>query len=602
MRIIMGILIISFGLWGVAEYFVSGGAENPNQAVVAQVARQDIYGIQLRNSLNRDISQMRQQFGDKFDESQLKEFGLVELRLNQLISDILYQEESADLGLTVTDERKLASVAKNPNFANAQGKFDKNAFKRGLQYQGMSEAYYFKLLEKDLLREDLVRSVLEGIKPPAILNDAVNRYANETRNVTRVKIPTSKFNVGTPTTTQLEESYTQNKSRFMTEEKRTLNYVSFSLEDAVKTATIDPKLVTAHYERNIDEYTSAPKRRFTQVLLDDQDTAQSLYNIFQQTKDLTAALAEVAVDASPAGLGPVEKSGVLAPLQEEAFTLEAGNMTQPQATDFGWMVLIMEEELAPVITPFSDVKADLTQQLTESFAADTFFEKIGQIEEALADNNTAANIGQTFGATVKKSQDTLARNTTLPEVLTTAAFQLQEGETSDLLETEDGTFYIVDVATVQKPTEKPLAAVKAQVTTIWKTLEQFKKATALADDISTRATSTTELTQLVQENSLTTKNLKDVKRQDTDPQDGLTQSALESVFSAPVGEVVVTSDADGIVLFQVTNISIPQTASDENANEQLSFQLSDELILQYNQGLRNKIGVGINKQAVDALF
>ena len=79
-----GLLIISFGAWGVGDFIQGGISED----VVAEVGNIEISPFQVETQITRELNKLQQQSGLRLDRQQLKAFGLSENIIQGLITKV----------------------------------------------------------------------------------------------------------------------------------------------------------------------------------------------------------------------------------------------------------------------------------------------------------------------------------------------------------------------------------------------------------------------------------------------------------------------------------------------------------------------------------
>src|SRR6516225_833882 len=99
-KALFGLLILTFGVWGIGDIFRNRGTDT----AVATVGDQSIRAEDLQTALRRALDQMSARFGSAIDMQQAKKLGLVDETLNQLIDRSLVDQEVARLQLNVSDE------------------------------------------------------------------------------------------------------------------------------------------------------------------------------------------------------------------------------------------------------------------------------------------------------------------------------------------------------------------------------------------------------------------------------------------------------------------------------------------------------------------
>src|ERR1700750_159074 len=82
MAVVMGVLIVSFGIWGIADIFRGFG-----QSTVAKVGHTEISLNEFRNIYMNPPQQLGRQFGRPLTPDQARAFGLDRQILQQTIAD-----------------------------------------------------------------------------------------------------------------------------------------------------------------------------------------------------------------------------------------------------------------------------------------------------------------------------------------------------------------------------------------------------------------------------------------------------------------------------------------------------------------------------------
>src|SRR5215469_8243731 len=94
MAVVMGALIVSFGIWGIADIFRGFG-----QSTLAQVGHTEISTNEFRQIYTDRLQQLGRQFGRPLTADQAHAFGLDRQTLQQTIAEAALNEEARNLGL-----------------------------------------------------------------------------------------------------------------------------------------------------------------------------------------------------------------------------------------------------------------------------------------------------------------------------------------------------------------------------------------------------------------------------------------------------------------------------------------------------------------------
>src|SRR6201991_1817294 len=123
MATVMGVLIISFGVWGIADIFKGFG-----QSTLVKIGSTEISTEQFRQLYTDKLQQIGRQFGRPLTPDQARAFGLDRQVLQQAIAEAALDEEARRLGLGQSDEETKRTIFSDPNFRGTNGQFDPARF------------------------------------------------------------------------------------------------------------------------------------------------------------------------------------------------------------------------------------------------------------------------------------------------------------------------------------------------------------------------------------------------------------------------------------------------------------------------------------------
>ena len=161
MTVVMGLIIVSFVIWGVGDMLRGFTA-----STVASVGSAKISEQEYRSSYQRTIQQYQRRLRQPFTNEQARAIGLDREVLQRLLSESAIDEEARKLGLNVSDEALRAMIETNPNFRNKSGVFDPQLFAEALRNNDMNEPMFVTDLRKTALRQFIVAALTAGITAP----------------------------------------------------------------------------------------------------------------------------------------------------------------------------------------------------------------------------------------------------------------------------------------------------------------------------------------------------------------------------------------------------------------------------------------------------
>src|SRR6202163_1589052 len=182
MATVMGVLIISFGVWGIADIFKGFG-----QSTLAKVGRTEISAEQFRQLYTEKLQPIGRQFGRPLTMDQARAFGLDRQLLQQTIAEASFDEEARRIGLGQSDAETMRMIFGDPNFKGVTGAFDPGRFQATIRQFGFTEQRYVADQRRVSLRRQIAGTISAGLEPPKVLIEALSRFQNEQRSIEYVK-------------------------------------------------------------------------------------------------------------------------------------------------------------------------------------------------------------------------------------------------------------------------------------------------------------------------------------------------------------------------------------------------------------------------------
>src|SRR5882757_1779586 len=128
MAVVMGVLIVSFGIWGIADIFKGFG-----QSSLAKVGKTEISTEQFRQIYTDKLQQLGRQFGRPLTAEQARTFGLDRQVLQQTIAEAALDEDARRMGLAQSEAETVRMVHTDPNFKGIGGQFEPARFEAVLR-------------------------------------------------------------------------------------------------------------------------------------------------------------------------------------------------------------------------------------------------------------------------------------------------------------------------------------------------------------------------------------------------------------------------------------------------------------------------------------
>ena len=142
--------------------------------------------------------------------------------------------------------------------------------------------------------------------------------------------------------------------------------------EAKKAAT--PEAAKALYDQTVKAMKPEEEVHARHILVESEDEARKIAARIKGGEDFAKVAAEVSKDPGSktegGDLGWFSKERMVAPFAEAAFKLNAGQVSDPVKTQFGWHVIKVEEKRVKPVPTFPEMKEQVDQYITRKAQQD----------------------------------------------------------------------------------------------------------------------------------------------------------------------------------------------------------------------------------------
>jgi peptidyl-prolyl cis-trans isomerase D len=604
-KLLMGLLVASFMVWGV-RYNESGGGTN----TLLQVAGQNITNDQYRNLFNRELAQIEQQAGRRIDPAIAHQSGLDQ----RIIQGLLVDGHARVLNLGLSDEALLNLVQQDKTLQGPDGKFSPAAFRFNLQNLQMTEADYLAMMRRDNIRQQLVGSVTVGAPAPMALVEALNQFEGEQRSLDYFIVPDSK--VPAPAKAdepKLKAFYEASQEAYRAPEYRSAGVFYASPDDIKGTVTVTDDEAKTIYEATKSTY-EKPERRHVQLMtFQDKAQADKAFAALKSGKDFLAVAKTMGLADKDVDRGLIVKKDILDSVVSDAAFKLAKDKVSDVIEGALTTALVRVTEIQPgSTTPLEEAKAKIKDVRARELASKQLIEFRGKIEDERAGGRLLKDMPAKFpfkyldvplASATGLGLDGKAVPTTLPNLPTIlkAAFASDVGVEIDPIDLGKDGWAWVEVKEVKASRIKDFAEVKAEVEKASTANDIATALSKLGGDLAGRANKGEDFAKLAKEFGAEVKSAKDLTRNAQNAE--LPPSAIQLSYALAKGAAaaVGTADGKGRVVFKlgaVTPAKPLDAAKATEAAKSLAQRMSGGMEAQYIGGLQSSLGLTRN----EALF
>lgn len=475
--IIVGLIIITFALFGIQEY-----AQGEKKTAVAVVNGEDITATDFLKLYHRQKARLQQQFGDMYDQI-VKDDQLRDQVLNALIESSVVEQWAKSHNMAITDA-ELSMVIQSAKVFQKDGKFDQATYENILTRNGLTVGG-FEQEQRDFLLENQSRQLtsISQMAPESLFKQLVDlQYQQRKMNYLRIdQKPLMKM--AEITQDQMHSYYDKHKQQYVIPQQISIDYVLLSEDELSKKIKVTDDALQAYYQDNKDQFTEPEQRQASHILIriDGKTNAeQALKKVQEIRKQIVAGadFAEMAKkysqDPGSAKLGGdlgLFQQGMMVPAFDKAvFSMKVNEISEPVKTNFGYHLIKLTKIEPKRTKSFAEVKADVETMYRKKQAEKEYFElqdKLNSISYEQPD--TLEPAADAVGMDVKTSEpfskaggvDGLTQN---PKVIK-AAFsdEVMKGNNSSSIELSPTSSVVIRVHKVIPAKQQAFDDVKDEV-------------------------------------------------------------------------------------------------------------------------------------------
>jgi peptidyl-prolyl cis-trans isomerase D len=602
--ILFGFLILSFGIWGVADM-----VRNVGQLTVAKVGSSEI-GVQAyRDAYQNELQSLSRRVRRPLTNDEARALGLEQQVLSKLIAEAALDQRVRDLRLAISDEAIAKAIIDDQAFKGSNGQFDRNRFNELVRASGFTEQGFVRTQRAVYLRQQLAEAVAGAMPAPLALRDAVHRFQNETRSLEYLVIGADKAgDPGTPDEAKLKAFFDQRKTGFRAPEYRKVNVVVLTAADVAKPEGVSEADARATYERTKERFGQPERRLVRQIVFPTLDEAKAAAEkikggaTFQQIAD------ERGLKAADTDLGLVTRDAIIDPkVAETAFSLKPNSVSEAIEGRFGGVVVDVGEVQPESVKSFESVATEIRAQMALTRARDAVQDLHDKIEDQRASAKALGEIAKDMKLPLRSvdgvdraGRDKAEKPVVLPDrdQVLRAIFASDIGADNEAISTRDGGWVWFEVTGIEQPRDRALDEVKAEVERQWRDDEISNRVSDKAAEVVKKVNAGATLASAAAELGVEMKTATGVKRQGADA--GLSAATVSQAFSTAVGSTASAIGASALerVVLKVTSAEVPPIISTQQQTVQLEDQirvaLGDDLLNAYVAKVQNDLGVTVN--------
>ena len=481
----LGIVVVAFVLLYIPSFLRNGGVAGISGAlsndVIASVEGHDVTAGEYQRQYAQQLQNMRQAYGGSIDENMLKQLGIGQRLIQQLIDEAAVVADAEHIGLRVSDAELRERIIRMPGFQQNGQFIGWQGYSQILQMQRppLRPADFEAQYRRVLLAEKLQAAVTSWVRLSDAEVEAEYRKRNEKVKVDLAVFTADKFRAGIePTDAELAAQFNAHQDTYKISEKRRVKFLSIDAEAMKAKETATPQEIEARYKENIQTYSTPEQVRASHILLktegkDEAAVRKAAEDVLKKAKagdDFAALAKKYSEDDSNKDKGgdlDYFGRGIMAKeFEDAAFALPPGQISDLVKTVFGFHIIKVVDKKAASTRTLDEVRPQIEEQIKLQKAqaeASQIADTIGKDVKDPADLDRVAKArGLTVGDSGLFTRDEPLAGLGFAPAVANEAFTIQQGKVSGQLRTNQGIAFIA-LTEVKPPAVPKLDEVKSKV-------------------------------------------------------------------------------------------------------------------------------------------
>ena len=607
-KLLLSLLIVSFGVWGIADVFRGFGSNT-----AYHIGSTEIGVVELDQSYATELRQLSNRAGRPINKEEALRTGLSQQILSKITTDATFREIAKGMRLAVSDEGIGKEIVADPTFKGADGAFDKRRFAELLRNVGFNEAWYVHNRRGEVVRNQIMEAIGGSLAPSETWLAALDQFRNESRKIDYVVL--SAASVGTiapPTAEELAAFYEKRKAAFRAQETRDVVALRLDSTTLAKPGDVTDDDAKAEYERQKARFATPEKRRVLQISFDEKAAAEAASAEIAAGKSFDAVAEARGLSAKDLDLGLLAESQFLdAKVAKAAFALSGvGTISGVVEGSFRPVVLKLAEVAPGSSKAFAEVSAELKGEIAKKRAEADVFDLFKQIEDAIAGGTKLVDVAKRFNVAplvfsklTKDGVTTSGEKIDVPQrdKLLTGVFESDVGVENDAIDLGGHGFMWYAVTAIDPAHDRPLDEVRDRVLAAWTAEKTAEKLAADAKGVEARLAEGKSFAEAVGPTGAAVKTSEAFRR--SEAPDGLPPSVVAAAFSGPKGHVASVAGAGGDhVVINVVDVVeaayFPGTDAEKAIASRVTASLRASLVEQFVRAEQKAMGVSANPAVI----
>ncbi len=469
----LGLVLIAMLVTGIGTPS-SMSALGGGGTTLAKVGKSSIDSAEFERRLSSMLEEAQQK-QPGITMAQMISLGAADQLLEQMINDEAIISYAASNGLEASDALIDQTIANNRMFNGVNGKFSQERYQSFLEQSKTNDDAYRDSVRRSILAQQIVASLSQ---PATVPQSLVLPYASmglERRAGMIANFPASTFLGGAaPSEAEVLAFYNANKGRYSVQETRSFKYAIFDRTKFDGKIAPPEQDIQTYYRDNAAKFAAKETRAITQVIVQDQATANKIAEAAKTGTALSMAAKSSGFDAL--AIEPLDQAAFAGQssqaVSKAAFSGAENGIIAPIKSGLGWHVIKIDRVIKIPGKTIDQARPEIIPEVTRIKVDETMQDFIDQLDKAADSGQSIDAIASKNGLTLVSTPDLTAGGIAPSQAgfkldpalgpMLKSAFSMELEDPATSVEVAKETFAYFDLSGIKPAAPRPLADIKDQ--------------------------------------------------------------------------------------------------------------------------------------------
>ena len=426
--------------------FMQDSAAPGSRGGVAWVDDAPITSQEFLQRFRAQDAQYRQQMGAQYDPALLRQLGIDNYVVQQLVMEKVLSLEAERQGLVVPDEEVGKEIQNDPSLQRDGRFIGKDAYLNLLSGVGLTPASYEEQVRGILLRQKLENLVKDAVVVTEADVEEEYRRRNEKVRLEYVFVPESDFEEGyEPTDEEVRAYYDAHPEEFERPVQRKARVITLTPQLFTTAVTVTDREIERYYNQNQHRFSTPEQVQASHILFkvgpdsDEQAVrakAEAVLARARAGEDFATLARELSEDTSAeqgGDLGFFGRGQMVPEFEAAAFSLPVGGISDLVRTQYGYHIIKVTDRQDAMTQPLDAVREQIRGTLTQEKATELLDEAVESASEKLRGAGSVDALTAEYELLVPQDTGFFGPNDPVPQLSNSveaarAAFDVDVGE------------------------------------------------------------------------------------------------------------------------------------------------------------------------------